>query len=82
MESDLETIKQRNIRVESDKAWETSKTRRVIITILTYVVASIFLKMIGNNKPIINAFIPAGGYLLSTLSLPVIKEWWIKQVSK
>ncbi|MCB9810605.1 MAG: hypothetical protein H6779_02020 [Candidatus Nomurabacteria bacterium] len=74
----VEEILKRNSRVELDKAWETSKTRKVIIALITYFTASIFLFIIDNNAPFINAFVPTGGYLLSTLSMPLIKKWWVK----
>jgi hypothetical protein len=76
MESELEKINERNRRVENDKAWEMSKTRRGIVALFTYVVACIFLSTIGNESPHINSLVPVGGYLLSTLSLPVIKRLW------
>lgn len=73
----IEDILKRNARVEIDKAWETSKTRRGIIAFITYLTAATFLKLIGNDAPLINAFVPVGGYLLSTLSLPFVKSWWV-----
>lgn len=73
----IEEILARNSRVESDKAWETSKTRRLIIAAITYLTATAFLKLIGNDAPFINALVPVGGYLLSTLSLPLAKNWWL-----
>ena len=60
-----------------DKAWEGSKTRRGIIALITYVVASFFMMRIGVSDPFLNALVPTGGYLLSTLSLSVVKKWWI-----
>ncbi len=73
----IEEILARNSRVETDKAWETSKTRRVIIAGITYLTATAFLKLIENDAPFINALVPVGGYLLSTLSLPFVKQWWV-----
>jgi hypothetical protein len=73
----IEDILQRNTRVEIDKAWEVSKTRKAIIAFITYLTAASFLKLIGNDAPLINALVPVGGYLLSTLSLPYVKSWWI-----
>ena len=35
LENEIENIKQRNKRVELDKAWETSWTRKICICILT-----------------------------------------------
>ena len=75
----VEDILKRNARVEIDKAWETSKTRRAIIALITYLVATAFMKKIGVGDYFLSALIPTGGYLLSTLSLPIIKNWWIKK---
>lgn len=75
----IEDILKRNTRVELDKAWETSKTRKAIIAFITYLTAASFLKLIGNNAPLIHALVPVGGYLLSTLSLPYVKNWWVSQ---
>ena len=74
----IEEILKRNSRVELDKAWETSKTRRVVIASVTYIIAALFMYRIGVGDYFLNACIPTGGYLLSTLSLPWIKEWWLK----
>lgn len=75
----IEDILKRNHRVELDKAWETSWTRRLIIAFLTYLTASVFLKLIGNGEPFLNALVPAGGYIFSTLSLPFVKTWWVSK---
>ncbi len=43
IEDELKVINQRNRRVESDKAWETSLLRRATICFLTYMTtASVF----------------------------------------
>jgi uncharacterized membrane protein YkvI len=76
MDNELQQIQERNKRVELDKAWETSKTRRSFVAAITYVIAAAFMARIGVADPLINALVPTGGYLLSTLSLPVIKQWW------
>ena len=75
----VEEILKRNARVEADKAWETSKTRRAIVALVTYLVAVAFMKKIGVEDYFLSALIPTGGYLLSTLSLPLVKRWWIKR---
>lgn len=75
-------IQERNKRVELDKAWETSWTRRGIIAVFTYVVAFIWLSIIENDSPCLNALVPFGGYLFSTLSLPIIKQWWINKYDR
>lgn len=74
----ISQILERNSRVEADKAWETSKTRRAVIATITYFVATFFMWRIGVVEPFLNALVPTGGYLLSTLSLGVIKQWWLK----
>ncbi|PIR86304.1 hypothetical protein COU13_01755 [Candidatus Kaiserbacteria bacterium CG10_big_fil_rev_8_21_14_0_10_43_70] len=76
VEKEIMDIKDRNVRVELDKAWEVSWTRRIFITVATYIIASVWLWTIGNNHPFLNAAIPAGGFLLSTLTLPFVKERW------
>jgi hypothetical protein len=72
-------ILERNARVEADKAWETSLTRRGVIATITYFVAVFFMWRIGVTEPFLNAVVPTGGYLLSTLSLGVVKRWWLKK---
>ncbi len=80
MKKEIEKIKQRNKRVEADKAWEVSKTRRVIIALLTYFIAALFLYLINAPRPWLNALIPTGGFLLSTLTLPFFKKLWIRRL--
>ncbi len=74
---DIEKIKARNARVEADKAWETSWTRRLIIATITYILASALLIWIRAPQPFLAALVPTLGYLLSTLSLTFAKEWWL-----
>lgn len=76
LEAAVQAIELRNIRVQADKAWETSVFRRMLIAGATYTVACIFLFTIGVSQPWVHACVPTGGYLLSTLSLPAIKRWW------
>ena len=79
---ELQKIHERNARVEADKAWETSKTRRVLIALLTYGVVVVFLLVIDAPNPFLAALVPAAGFVLSTLSLPFIKSWWLVHVHK
>ena len=76
LEKRLEAIEKRNKKVELDKAWETSWTRRLSIAALTYVVIVIYLVFIDNDKPYINALVPVVGFILSTLALSWIKDIW------
>ncbi len=73
----IDDILKRNHRVEMEKAWVTSGIRRGVIALITYSTACVFLKLIGNDTPFLNALVPFGGYLFSTMSLPIIKSWWI-----
>ena len=82
MEQELKAIYERNQRVEADKAWEVSWTRRIFIAVATYVIASIWLLFIRDTMPFLKALVPTIGYLLSTLSLPLIKKNWIKNHDK
>ncbi len=79
IDQEIIAIHERNRRVEADKAWEVSWTRRLVIAAMTYVVALMWLWVVGNTSPWLNAFIPTVGYILSTLSLPAIKRWWMRE---
>ena len=82
MKEDIEQIKLRNKRVEADKSWETSKTRKAIIAVLTYFIIVIFLGIIKAPKPWLNAIIPTMGFIFSTLTLSLFKRWWLKRFYK
>jgi len=76
LEQRVRNIEERNRRVESDKAWETSWTRRLTIGVMTYGVASAYLVIINNEDPWFNALVPAGGYILSTLVIKSVRNNW------
>jgi len=76
LELEIERIKERNCRVEMDKAWEASSFRVGFLVLLTYLVTSMVFWLIAVPSPLINALIPTTGYYLSTLSLPIVKKWW------
>ena len=78
MEKDVEVIKARNLRVEADKAWETSGIRIFSIVVITYIIAAFVMHVIGVKNFMLNALIPTLGYYLSTQSLPFIKRWWVR----
>jgi len=79
LEKEIQKIKERNRRVEGDKAWETSWTRRTFIAISTYILVSILFIVIKVDKPFLSAIIPALAYLLSTFSLGVLKSHWLQR---
>lgn len=78
----IESIQERNKRVEADKAWETSRTRKLIIAIATYIIAVVVTYLLGVERYLLNALIPVIGYLLSTLSLGAVKSYWVKRYYK
>jgi len=59
LKNEIELIKKRNQRVEADKAWETSKTRIVLISVMTYLIISLYFLYMGIPRPFMNAFVPA-----------------------
>ncbi|MFA6445679.1 MAG: hypothetical protein WCW14_00300 [Candidatus Paceibacterota bacterium] len=75
---DIQEIKDRNTRVEADKAWETSWSRKILIAILTYIVIVIFFYFAELSKPFLSAIVPTLGFVLSTLSIPFFKKLWIR----
>ncbi len=82
IEKRLSAIEQRNKKVELDKAWETSWSRRIIIAILTYLTIVLFFYFAQLPKPFINSIVPTIGFVLSTLSLPFFKKLWLKYRAK
>ena len=66
-------------KVEEDKAWETSLLRRILIIILTYIVAILYLKVADTTNPYFGAVVPCAGFFLSTTSLKFIKKIWSKK---
>jgi hypothetical protein len=78
LQQEIDTIKARNQAVETDKAWETSKTRRAILMLFTYLAIGLYLQSIKIENAWLNAIVPAVGFMLSTLTLPFFKRIWIK----
>lgn len=77
LERELELITQRNARVEADKAWEVSWVRCGSICVMTYLVAALYLYIVGTERFWLHAFTPVFGFYLSARSMPIIKKWWI-----
>lgn len=73
----LEKIEVRNRRVELDKTWETSWTRRLLVLTLTYTLIGLYMNIIDINRPWLNAVIPSLGFLLSTLTISWVKNLWL-----
>lgn len=82
IKNDLEEIKERNARVDMNKAWETSYSRRILVAILTYMVICLFFIFAELPKPFLSAIVPTLGFILSTLSVSYFKKIWIKNYKK
>lgn len=78
----IKKIEERNIKVETNKAWETSITRKFALILITYVVVGVTLWTMDNPAPWTNAIIPSIGFFLSTLTLGFIKAYWFKHIYK
>jgi len=72
----IEKIEQRNKKVELDKKWEVSWTRKVSIVFLTYIVVVMYLAIINNDNPLVNALVPSIGYFLSTIAVAWLRKIW------
>lgn len=80
LERQIIEIKERNKRVELDKKWETSYTRRIFIMVLTYFVVVVYSLILQNTNSIwLSSLVPVIGFLLSTLSLKMIRKIWEKR---
>ena len=80
LEKEVEIIKERNFRVEGDKAWETSNFRIFIIAVIIYIIELRYFIRSGNY--FLNAFITTIGFFISVQSFSFIKKWWIKNHKK
>lgn len=79
LEKEVAEIKARNKRVETDKAWETSWTRRVCIMVLTYAVVVLYSITISKVQNVwLSSLVPVIGFTLSTLSLGLVRKLWEK----
>ena len=79
LEKKIKNIEERNKRVELDKSWETSLTRKICIMVLTYLVVITYSYVIRNfDNILLSSLVPVIGFTLSTLSLRFIRTIWEK----
>ena len=79
LEEEIKKIQERNKRVELDKAWETSWTRKICICILTYIVVVAYSNIIRYfDNGLLSSLVPVIGFTLSTSSLKYIRIIWEK----
>ena len=79
LEEKIKLIEERNKRVENDKAWETCLLRKILIIVFTYIFAVLYLKIADTTNPWFGAVVPCAGFYLSTQSVNVVKNWWLKR---
>lgn len=82
LEKEVEKIKERNRRVETDKAWELSVIRIILLMLFTYLAIGIYLRAINIPRPWLNAVVPSVAFMLSTLTLPFFKKIWLRYIYK
>lgn len=83
LQNEIIKIKERNKKVELDKKWETSWTRRICICVLTYIVVIIYSFIVRNYDNIfLSSLVPVIGFTLSTLSLKLIRKVWQININK
>ena len=80
IEQKLRKIEERNSKVEADKGWEVSYTRRLLLLLFTYLTIGFYLQAIKIPQPWLNAIVPAIAFMLSTLTLPFFKSLWLKHI--
>ena len=74
---EINAIKERNRKVEIDKAWETSWTRKICIAVLTYFVVVLYSFIVAKfNNIWFSSIVPVIGFILSTLSLRFVRHLW------
>lgn len=82
LKNEIEKIKERNARVELDKKWETSFTRKILICILTYIVVVVYSMIINKISNVwLSSLVPVIGFTLSTLSLKIVRTVWEKNIN-
>ncbi len=82
LEEEINAIKERNRRVEADKAWELSWARKLVIAIMTYIFVYFFFLVARLPDPFFNSIVATTGFILSTLTIPFFKNFWLKYIHK
>ena len=78
LEKRIKKIEERNKKVENDKAWETCILRKILIIVMTYIFAVLYLTIADTTNPYFGAVVPCVGFYLSTQSLKLVKKIWLK----
>lgn len=81
LEDRIKQIEERNKRVELDKKWETSWTRKICIMVLTYIIVIIYSYLVRNyDNILLSSLVPVIGFGLSTLSLKIVRKIWERKI--
>ncbi len=81
LEERVNKIEERNKKVELNKSWETSWTRRICIMILTYIVVVFYSYLTTKiNNIFLSSLVPVIGFTLSTASLNIIRKLWENKI--
>lgn len=79
LEQEIEKIKERNRRVEADKAWELSKTRNLFIAVVTFLLSLLFMLLVNESYALLKAAVGTVAYLISTSTYDVLKKRWLER---
>lgn len=82
LEERVAKLEARNRRVEADKAWETSWTRRLALMLLIYMTVIFYLHFVVHIDPWINGLVPVIGYFISTLTVSFVKKRFVDKLRK
>jgi hypothetical protein len=82
LEARIAALEARNRRVENDKSWEISWTRRIAIMVLTYLTIVAYLHFVVKIDPWLNALVPVTGFFLSGLTISYLKNNWLRRRRK
>ena len=75
IEKEIKEIKERNKRVELDKAWETSWTRKICICILTYIVVVTYSYIVKNyDNILLSSLVPVIRIYIINIIIKICKE--------
>jgi len=76
LEKSIKKLEKRNKKVEADKSWETSTFRKISVAVITYLIIVIIMYLLNFKDVFTNALIPTFGFLLSTLSIDILKKYY------
>ncbi len=75
---EIQSLKDRNNRVEREKARETSRTRKLLIIVSTYLVMCLVFINLWSMRRYLDAIVPTVWFTLSTQSFDRVKKWWMR----